>query len=151
MLPRAVEELLAQASSRSFLRQQRFKADERHAPSEQRTAARYRAARARDSENQPNEFLEQERAQGMRSPALLERLRSSEAQLETLKAVTSVIDVKAILAAIPVAVARYRQMVSDGKRAGRHRAGRKIIRNVADRIPVRPGADGGADRRAITQ
>jgi hypothetical protein len=51
--------------------------------------------------------------------------------------------VKAIMAAMPAAVARYRQMVSDlGNASIDIEQGRGIIREIAHQIPVRPGADG---------
>jgi hypothetical protein len=46
--------------------------------------------------------------QCIRSPALAVRLHSSESALERLRASTKVIDVQAIIAAIPRALARYR-------------------------------------------
>jgi hypothetical protein len=81
--------------------------------------------------------------QGIRSPALLGRLQSAETELERLRAAAKVVDVKAIMAAIPAAVARYREMVSNlGDAPIDIERGREIIRSVADRIPVKPGPDG---------
>jgi site-specific DNA recombinase len=82
-------------------------------------------------------------AQGIRSSALIERLHSTESELEGLKAAAKVVDVTAIAAAIPAAVARYREMVSDlGNAPIDIEQGREIIRGIADYIPVRPGPDG---------
>jgi hypothetical protein len=77
------------------------------------------------------------------SPALLDRLRTTETEHERLRAAAKVVDVKAIMDAIPTAVARYRQMISDlGNSQIDVEQGREIIHSVANRIPVRPGRDG---------
>ena len=82
-------------------------------------------------------------ALGMRPRALLERLQSAECELERLKDSSKVVDVKAVMAAIPRAVERYRAMVSDlGNAPIDIEQGREIIRGIAARIPVRPGPDG---------
>lgn len=82
-------------------------------------------------------------AQGIRSAALLERLQATEAELERLRAATKVIDVEAILAVLPVAVARYREMVENlGSSPIDVEQAREVIREITDRIPVRPGDDG---------
>ena len=47
---------------------------------------------------------------GLRS-ALCKRLAATEAQLEQLRATSRVIDLKAIMAAIPAAIDRYRTLV----------------------------------------
>jgi hypothetical protein len=83
-------------------------------------------------------------ALGMRSPALLARLQEVEAELERLRAANKVIDLAAILAAVPVAVARYRDLVEGfgtGTPVNIEQA-REVIREIAGRIPVRPGKDG---------
>jgi hypothetical protein len=60
-----------------------------------------------------------------------------------MKAATKVVDVKAFLAAIPAAVARYWQMVEDlGNATIDIEQGREVIRSIADHIAVRPGEDG---------
>ena len=82
-------------------------------------------------------------AQGMRSAALLARLQETEGELERLKAAARVVDVKAIMAAIPVAVANYRKWAAGlGTAPIDIEQGREIIREMASHIPVRPGADG---------
>jgi hypothetical protein len=82
-------------------------------------------------------------AQGIRSPALLDRLQTTEVELERLRAAAKIVDVKAIMAGIPAAVVRYREMVSNlGNSPIDVERGREIIRGVTDRIPVRPGPDG---------
>ena len=48
---------------------------------------------------------------GLRSEALCKRLAATEAQLEQLRATSRVIDLKAIMAAIPAAIDRYRTLV----------------------------------------
>jgi hypothetical protein len=50
-------------------------------------------------------------AQGIRSSAPLSRLHVAQAELERLRAAAKVTDIEAILAALPVAVARYRELV----------------------------------------
>jgi hypothetical protein len=50
-------------------------------------------------------------AQGIPSSAPLSRLQVAQADLERLSAAAKVIDIEAILAALPVAVARYRELV----------------------------------------
>ena len=100
------------------------------------------AARVKKLESEVANIVET-LAQGIRSAALLERLRATEGELERLRAAAKVVDVKAIMAAIPGAIARYRQMVSDlGNSSIDIEQGREIIRSVADRIPVRPGLHG---------
>jgi hypothetical protein len=83
-------------------------------------------------------------AKGIHSPALLKRLQSAEGELEHLRAASKVIDVEAIIAAIPAAVMRYRALVADlGSKSPIDIArAREMIRDIADRIPVRPGDDG---------
>jgi hypothetical protein len=55
-----------------------------------------------------------------------------------------VIDIEAILAAIPAAVARYRELVENlgSKSPIDIEQAREIIRSIADRILVHPGDDG---------
>jgi hypothetical protein len=55
-----------------------------------------------------------------------------------------VIDVKAVMAAIPAAVARYRELVAKvgSKTPMDIEQAREVIHSIADRIPVRPGEDG---------
>jgi hypothetical protein len=82
-------------------------------------------------------------AQGIRSAGLLERLQATEAELERLRAAAKVVDIEAILAAIPGAVARYREIVQDlGNSPVDIAQAREVIGGIADRIPVRPGEDG---------
>jgi chromatin segregation and condensation protein Rec8/ScpA/Scc1 (kleisin family) len=82
-------------------------------------------------------------AQGMRSPALLEGLQATEAELERLREAAKVVDIEGIMAALPIAVARYRQMVENlGTSPIDIEQAREVIREITDRIPVRPGADG---------
>ena len=54
------------------------------------------------------------------------------------------IDVKALMAAIPAAMARYRELVAKlgSKTPMDIEQAREVIRSIADRIPVRPGEDG---------
>ena len=81
--------------------------------------------------------------QGMRSAALLERLRTAEAELERLREVSKVVDMKAIMKLLPVAIGRYKAMVEDigNSRIDIQRA-RESLREMLGVIPVRPGADG---------
>jgi chromatin segregation and condensation protein Rec8/ScpA/Scc1 (kleisin family) len=82
-------------------------------------------------------------AQGIRSAALLERLQTTEAELERLRAAAKVVDLKAILAVLPAAVARYREMVENlGESPIDIEQAREVIREITDRIPVRQGEDG---------
>jgi hypothetical protein len=83
-------------------------------------------------------------AKGIHSPALLARLQAAEGELERLRAASRVIDVKAVMAAIPAAVARYRELVAGfgSKTPVDIEQVREVIRSIADRIPVRPGEDG---------
>ena len=82
-------------------------------------------------------------AQGIRSPSLLERLQTSEAELERLEGAGKVVDLEAVLARVPAAMRRYREMVADLGDApidiGR---AREVLREALGAIPVRPGADG---------
>src|SRR5215469_16177796 len=48
---------------------------------------------------------------GLRSEALCKRLAATEVQLEQLRPTSRVIDLKAIMAAIPAAIERYRTLV----------------------------------------
>jgi hypothetical protein len=81
--------------------------------------------------------------QGLRSAALLERLRTAETELERLRTESKVVDVKAIMKLLPIAIARYRAMVEDIGNSGidMQRA-RESLREMLGMIPVRPGADG---------
>jgi len=84
-------------------------------------------------------------AGGLSSEALRKRLAATEAQLEQARAAARVTDLKAIMEAIPAAVARYRKLavsLSSNTPGLNIEAGREIIRNVADQIPVKPGTDG---------
>ena len=51
--------------------------------------------------------------QGIRSAAILERLRTAEGELERLRAESKVVDVKAIMKLLPAAIGRYRALVED--------------------------------------
>jgi hypothetical protein len=83
-------------------------------------------------------------AKGIHSPALLTRLQVAEGELERLRAAAKVIDVKAVIAALPGAVARYRELVANlGSEAPIDiEQAREMIRSIADRIAIRPGEDG---------
>jgi hypothetical protein len=83
-------------------------------------------------------------AKSIHSPALLARLQAAEGELERLHAAARVIDVKALMAALPGAVARYRELVANlGSKAPIDiEQAREVIRSITDRIPVRPGEDG---------
>jgi len=51
--------------------------------------------------------------------------------------------VEAILAMLPIAVARYREMVKNlGNSPTDIEQAREVIRETTDQIPMRPGADG---------
>ena len=64
-------------------------------------------------------------------------------KLERLKSASRVINVDMALATVTAAVARYRAMVMDLGNAPIDIAqAREVIREIADRIPVRPGVDG---------
>jgi hypothetical protein len=80
-------------------------------------------------------------AKGIHSSALLSRLQAAEAELERLRGAVKVIDVKAVMAAIPAAVARFREQVANlgSKTPMDIEQAREVIRSIADRIPVRPG------------
>jgi hypothetical protein len=64
--------------------------------------------------------------------------------LERLRAAVKLIDVKAVMTAIPAAVARYRELVAKlgSKTPIDIEQARQVIRSIADHIPVRPGEDG---------
>jgi site-specific DNA recombinase len=81
--------------------------------------------------------------QGLRSAALLERLRTAEAELERLREHAKVVDVKGIMKLLAVAIGRYRAMVEDLGNSGidMQRA-RETLREMLGIIPVRPAADG---------
>jgi site-specific DNA recombinase len=81
--------------------------------------------------------------QGFRSVALLDRLRTAEAELERLRGHSKVVDVDAVMKLLPAAVDRYRAMVEDLGNSGidMQRA-RETLREMLGTIPVRPGADG---------
>jgi hypothetical protein len=82
-------------------------------------------------------------AQGVRSTALLERIQSTEAELERFRNAAKVVDVAGVLAMLPVAVRRYRETASNlGSSSIDMEHAREVIREIADRIPVRPGDDG---------
>lgn len=83
-------------------------------------------------------------AKGIHSPALLVRLQAAEGELERLRAAVKLIDVKAVMTAIPAAVARYRELVAKlgSKTPIDIEQARQVIRSIADHIPVRPGEDG---------
>ena len=51
--------------------------------------------------------------QGVRSSALLDRLRTAEDELDRLRAESKVVDVQAIMKLLPEAIGRYRAMVED--------------------------------------
>jgi hypothetical protein len=46
------------------------------------------------------------------------RLQAAEGELERPRAAVKVIDVNAVMAAIPAALARYRELVANGRRCG---------------------------------
>jgi site-specific DNA recombinase len=82
-------------------------------------------------------------AQGMSSKAVLQRLQVAEAELERLRSAATTVDLKSVLAVIPAAIERYRQMAEDiGSAPIDIERSREIIRSIANRIPVRPGDDG---------
>lgn len=83
----------------------------------------------------------------MRSAALLERLKTAEAELELeldrLREQSKVVDVKGIMKLLPVALRRYRAMVDDFGNSGVDvQRARETLREMLGIIPVRPGADG---------
>jgi hypothetical protein len=77
----------------------------------------------------------------MRSAALRARLQETEGELERLKAAAWVVDVKAILAAIPAAVARYREKLANLGAMKDIEAGREINRGSPATSRC-PGVDG---------
>jgi hypothetical protein len=80
---------------------------------------------------------------GMRSTAFLERLRSAEAALERLCAISKVVDVAAVLKRLPADIARYRAMVEDlGNSNIDVQRARETLREMLGIITVRPGEDG---------
>jgi DNA invertase Pin-like site-specific DNA recombinase len=81
--------------------------------------------------------------QGFRSATLLDRLRTAEAELERLRNQSKVVDVKAIMKLLPVAIGRYRAAVEDLGNIGidMQRA-RETLREMLGTIPIRPGCDG---------
>lgn len=82
-------------------------------------------------------------ASGVRSPALLSRLQAAEAELEELRHAAKIVDVDAVLALMPAAVKRSREMVSDlGNAAIDVAQAREVVREMVGTIPVRQGADG---------
>ena len=83
-------------------------------------------------------------AKGIHSPALIAKLQAAEGELERLRAAVKVIDVKAVMAAIPAGVARYRALVAKlgSKTPMDIEQAREVIRGITDCIPVRPGEDG---------
>lgn len=82
-------------------------------------------------------------AQGVRSAALLQRLQATEAELERQRDAAKVVDVAAVMAMLPVAVGRYRQMVASlGESPIDVEQAREVIREIAYSISVRPGEDG---------
>jgi site-specific DNA recombinase len=81
--------------------------------------------------------------QGLRSAALLERLRTAEAELEQLREDSKVVDVKAIMKLVPAAIARFRALIEDLGNSGVDvQRARETLREMLGIIPVRPGADG---------
>ncbi len=83
-------------------------------------------------------------ASGLSSKALRKRLQTTEAQLDELRAASRVIDAEAIMAAIPAAVARHRELAASlgSKSPIDIEAGREIIRGITGSTPLRPGEDG---------
>jgi len=84
-------------------------------------------------------------ASGLSSEALRKPLAATEAQLEEARAASRVIDVQAVVDAIPAALERYRKLaasLSSNTPGLNIEAGREIIRRVAGEIPVKPGTDG---------
>jgi hypothetical protein len=84
-------------------------------------------------------------AGGLSSGALRKRLAATELQLEQARAASRIIDVKAVMEAIPAALERYRELagsLSSNTPGLNIEVGREIIRNVAGQIPVKPGTDG---------
>jgi site-specific DNA recombinase len=83
-------------------------------------------------------------AKGIRSPALFDRLRRAEAELEERRLASSQLtNVSAVLELLPAALRGYREMVNDLGNApidvGR---AREVLREALGTIPVRPGPDG---------
>jgi hypothetical protein len=78
-------------------------------------------------------------AMGIRSPAVLRQLQAAETELSTLREQEVVVDAAAAMAAIPVAVTRYRAMVEDlGNAPVDVAAARDQLREMLGEIVLRP-------------
>ena len=80
----------------------------------------------------------------MRSGAVVQRLEAAERELVALRELAAVVDVGAIMAALPAPVARYRTMVADlGNAPIDIAAGREWLKEMVGEIGLRPEANRG--------
>jgi hypothetical protein len=78
-------------------------------------------------------------AQGTRSQAVIERLQTAEAERDRLAACSAVIDMKAVLAALPRAVELYKAKVAslgDALRAQDVERARQVIKDTCGEIRI---------------